>query len=314
MNTAADSIVILGTTASGKTTLGVAIARIVGAEMISADSRQVYTGMDLGTGKDLNEYSDGGLTVPVHMIDILDPTAEFDVYNFKLLCLSTLDSILSRNKIPIIVGGTGLYLSSIIQDYAMARAPMDINLRKSLENLSDEELFALLAREVRPLHNTTDTLDRQRALRALEITRNQTRENKIQSQNLTRREAGNPRFLIIGVRWPREELHERIRARLDQRIADGMIEEVRILHENGLAWERFDTFGLEYRYVSRHLRGLLGLNAMRETLAVKIRQFAKRQDAWFKKMEREGVTIHWIDRADMNATMEIISEKLPWTA
>lgn len=308
-----DTLVILGTTASGKTSLGVKLARMLCGEIISADSRQVFRGMDLGTGKDLVEYSHGGESVPTHAIDILDPSSEFDVFKFKDLCLHSIESILKRNRLPMIVGGTGLYLSSVIQDYEMSRVPYDPVLRSSLEGIPDSEIFSLLEREGRALHNTTDSLDRERAIRAIEISRAGDGRARKSDGKPRRSPSGNPRFLILGVRWPRDELRERIRLRLGQRIGLGLIEEVSRLHQNGISWERLDSFGLEYRYVSRHLLGGLSLEEMEETLTVKICQFAKRQEAWFRKMEREGVTIHWVEKADLNMAMKIVSEKSPWS-
>lgn len=281
-------LTILGPTASGKTRLAVALATELDAEIISADSRQVFLGMDIGTGKDLHEY--GG--VPYHLIDILEPGAEFSVFAFQRLFREAFDRIAGRGRLPLLCGGSGLYLDAVLRGYRMVEVPEDAALRAELAGASDRELAELLRRQRPGLHNTTDLLDRRRTIRALEIARH---------------EAGHPaqpegalpdlRPLVLGIRWERGELRRRITERLRQRLQEGMIEEVQRLHGAGVAWERLDYYGLEYRYVGAYLRGESNRNDMFQRLNSAIHDFAKRQENWFRKMERNGVAIHWLEGA-----------------
>jgi tRNA dimethylallyltransferase len=277
-------LTILGPTASGKTRLAVALARELGGEIISADSRQVFRGMDIGTGKDLHEYGE----VPYHLIDCLDAGAEFSVFAFQRLFYAAFADITDRSRLPVLCGGTGMYLDAVLRGYRMATVPEDKQLRAVLEGQSDGEL-AVRLQELRPeQHNSTDLLDRSRTIRALEI---------------ALYEAGHETAdeplpdicpLTIGIRWERSELRRRITERLRQRLEGGMIDEVRRLHENGVAWDRLDYYGLEYRFVGAHLQGELTRNDMFQKLNSAIHLFAKRQENWFRRMEQHGVIIHWV--------------------
>lgn len=280
-------LTILGPTATGKTRLAVALARELDAEIISADSRQVFRGMDIGTGKDLHEYGE----VPYHLIDIMDAGDEFSVFAFLKLFREACAGIAARGRLPLLCGGTGLYLDAVLRGYRMATVPEDAELRSGLAGLSDQELGDLLRKHQPGLHNTTDLLDRQRTIRALEI---------------ALYEAGSPgdeeqppelRPLVLGIRWERSELRRRITERLRQRLQDGMIDEVQQLHADGVAWERLDYYGLEYRFAGAFLRGDLSRNDMFQKLNSAIHLFAKRQENWFRKMERNGVVIHWVEGA-----------------
>lgn len=278
-------LVILGPTASGKTALAVALARELGCEIISADSRQVFRGMDIGTGKDLHEY-DG---VPHHLIDILDPGAEFSVFAFQRLFLSAFEDIVKRGKLPLLCGGTGMYLDAALRGYRMQEVPVDEQLRERLAEKSDDELTQLL-RELRPeQHNNTDLKERSRTIRAIEIALYQPDGSTISEP------FPDIRPLIIGIRWERSELRRRITERLRQRLEAGMVEEVRRLHQEGVTWERLDYYGLEYRYIGAYLRGDLDHNTMFQKLNSAIHDFAKRQETWFRRMERNGVLINWVD-------------------
>jgi tRNA dimethylallyltransferase len=276
-------LVVLGPTASGKTALGVRLARQATGEIISADSRQVYRGMDIGTGKDLAEYGD----IPYHLIDIRDPSDEFSLFHFQQECLKALADIQGRGRVPVLVGGTGLYLESILKGYRLVEAPENPALRAELASLSHDELSERLLRETPSTHNTTDLLDRGRMIRAIEIAWH---GKDHQPEPLP-----DIRPLVIGIRWERKALRKRITDRLKERIACGMIEEVRYLHASGISWERLDLFGLEYRFIARHLRGELNHNDMFQKLNSAIHDFAKRQETWFRRMERNGIEIHWLD-------------------
>ena len=280
-------LTILGPTASGKTRLAVALAGDLNGEVISADSRQVFRGMDIGSGKDLHEYGD----VPCHLIDILDAGEEFSVFAFQRLFIAAFEGITARGRLPLLCGGTGMYLDAALRGYRLAEVPEDKGLRTELAALSDAELAAMLL-ELRPgQHNTTDLADRQRTIRAIEIARHE----------LGRTTQPEPfphiRPLVIGIRWERAELRRRITERLGRRLESGMIEEVERLHDQGIPWERLDYYGLEYRHVGAFLRGELTLNDLFRRLNSAIHDFAKRQETWFRRMERNGVAIHWVDGA-----------------
>ncbi|MBF0107826.1 MAG: tRNA (adenosine(37)-N6)-dimethylallyltransferase MiaA [Magnetococcales bacterium] len=280
-------LVVLGATASGKTRLGVDLARSLDGEIISVDSRQVYRGLDLGTGKDLHEYGD----IRHHLIDCVDPDDEFCVYDFQKMCYRAIGEIEARGKLPCLVGGSGLYLESVLLGYRMARVPENPGLRRELASWSDVALTQRLRQSQPRLHNTTDLTSRTRLIRAIEIA--EAPRDTIRVPELTR-----PRMVVLGIHWPRPVLRERIRRRLDQRLEAGLIDEVRHLLDRGVHHERLESLGLEYRWVSRHLRGEMDDPALREGLARAIGQFAKRQETWFRRMERRGVAISWIEGGD----------------
>lgn len=280
-----DTIVILGPTASGKTGLAVKLARALGGEIISADSRQVYRGMDIGTGKDLEEYGE----VPYHLIDILDPGDEFNVFLFQRLCFEAMDRIRRRGRLPIIVGGTGLYLDAVLRGYRMVEVPLNAELRSKLAPLSSEQLAARLS-GIRPrLHNTTDSLERDRLVRAIEIA----------EYDQTHEPLPLPPFhpLVLGIRRERSVLRQMITRRLKGRLEAGLIEEVERLRLEGVSYETLEHYGLEYRFVSRFLKGELNRNDLFQKLNSAIHDFAKRQDTWFRRMERQGTSIRWLDGA-----------------
>lgn len=280
-------IVILGPTASGKTRLAAAAAATLGGEIISADSRQVFRSMDIGTGKDLEEYGD----IPHHLIDILAPGEEFSVFAFLRLFTAAFDDISSRGRLPFLVGGTGLYLDAVLRGYRMVHVPEDPALRSELEPLPLDELQSRLLRLNPLLHNTTDLLDRGRLVRAIEIAAGELEGGgeTVQLPEL--------RPLVFGMKLEREELRRRITERLKARLQGGMVEEVRRLLESGVTPERLDYYGLEYRYVSRYLGGELSRNDMFQKLNAAIHDFAKRQENWFRRMGKRGVDILWLDAA-----------------
>ena len=285
-------LVVLGPTASGKTELAVRLAGRIGGEIISADSRQVYRGMDLGTGKDLSCYTDGETMVPCHLIDILDPSEEFSVFDYQQLFYRCFKEIATRAKIPLLVGGTGLYLEAVIRGYHMPAVPVNHNLRQELKGEEMESLRRRLLAISPEVHNTTDLMEPERLIRAIEIAEFR-RDHPYHAPD---RIPISP--LVIGVHSERDALRKKITARLHARLAAGLIEEVQSLHERGICWERIDSFGLEYRYIARYLQGSMSREEMIRTLETRIHQFAKRQETWFRRMERNGVQIHWIDGPD----------------
>jgi tRNA dimethylallyltransferase len=294
-----NAVFVVGPTAAGKTRMGVAVARRLGGEVVSADSRQVYRGLDIGAGKDLDAYAEGGPPVPYHLIDIVDLDHEFSVFEYQQRCFEVVEALWNRDTVPIVVGGTGLYIDAVLRGYRMVEAPENPALRAELDALPDEALEARL-RALRPrLHNTTDLTSRARTVRAIEIA----------AYTADHPPAPAPaiRPVVLGARWPREELRRRIGARLRGRVAAGLIEEVYGLLESGVPPERLDRLGLEYRYVTRLLRGKIeDAPGMVRELYPAICQFAKRQETWFRRMERQGVAIHWIDRADTGSACRAI--------
>jgi tRNA dimethylallyltransferase len=276
-------LVLLGATASGKTQVGVRIARALNGEIISADSRQVYRGMDLGTGKDLKEYGE----VPYHLIDIVDPGYEFSVFEFQHRFVSAFLDIQGRGKLPILVGGTGLYLEAVLKGYRLVEVPPNPELRSELEPLSLEELADHLKAIHPSLHNTTDLRHRERIIRAIEIA-------QFNADPMKQPFLPDLSPIVFGIRWPREVLCQRITRRLRERINQGMMEEIKRLHKAGVSFEKLEFYGLEYRYGAMYLRGLITRNDLFQKLNSAIHQFAKRQETWFRRMERRGTRIHWV--------------------
>jgi len=279
-------LTILGPTASGKTCLAVALAQELSGEIISADSRQVFRQMDIGSGKDLHEYGE----VPYHLIDIIDPGQEFSVFAFQRLFVQAFEEISARGKLPVLCGGTGLYLDAALRGYRMVEVPENSSLRAELAQKSDQELIVLLLQLVPNQHNNSDLTDRNRTIRAIEIA-------SFESQ--AREEEPFPAVqpLIIGIQWERTLLRQRITKRLRQRLETGLLEEVQNLHASGIPWERLEYYGLEYRFVAAFLQGKMNRNDLFQKLNAAIHDFAKRQETWFRRMERNGVVINWVDGA-----------------
>lgn len=281
-------ITITGPTACGKTSLAAELAYQLGGEIISADSRQVFRGMDIGTGKDLADYHIHDTDIPYHLIDIHDAGYEYNVYQFQNDFIRAFNDIVSRKRQPILCGGTGMYIEAVVKGYQLADAPIDEEFRKRMEPYSDEELTERLASYIK-LHNHTDTETRDRLLRALEI-----QEYHIQHPD-EYPHMPDMEHLIIGVLYPRETVVERIGIRLRQRLEEGMIEEVAELLKNGVPEERLLRYGLEYRHVTRYLHNECSYEDMYRDLYTDIRRFSKRQMTWFRRMERQGIAIHWIN-------------------
>ena len=283
-----DLIAILGPTASGKTPFAAALAHELDTEIISADSRQIYRGMDLGTGKDLEDYTVGGKTVPYHLIDIADPGYKYNVIEYQRDFLTAYESIRKRNRLPVLCGGTGMYLESVLKGYRLMPVPENPELRDRLAGCSLEKLTEMLSR-YKTLHNSTDVDTVKRAIRAIEI------EEYYAAHPVPEREFPKLNSLIIGVEIDRELRREKISRRLKQRLDEGMIEEVRQLIAGGIAPEDLIYYGLEYKYLTLHVTGKLTYEEMYIALETAIHRFAKRQMTWFRGMERRGFTIHWVN-------------------
>jgi len=278
-------LVILGATAGGKTGLAVQVATRFSGEIISADSRQVYRGMDLGTGKDLQEYGD----IPYHLIDIAEPGSEYNVFQFQRDCFDCIETIWQRQRLPIICGGTGMYLDAVLRGYRMVSVPPNRQLREELELFSDNALRQKLLQLKPEQHNRTNLEDRERLLRAIEIAVGE----QSASADLPPLPQISP--LVFGIKWTREILRKRIAIRLRERFEAGMIEEVQQLHDAGVPWAKLEFYGLEYRLIAQYLQGQLNRNDMGQKLRSAIGQFAKRQDTFFRRMEKRGVEICWLD-------------------
>ncbi len=281
-------LTITGPTACGKTSLAAELAFQLGGEIISADSRQVFRGMDIGTGKDLADYHIHGTNIPYHLIDIHDAGYEYNVYQFQNDFIRAFNDIVLRGSQPILCGGTGMYIEAVVKGYQLADAPIDPDFRQRMEAFTDEELTERLAGYIK-LHNHTDTEDRDRLLRALEI-----QEYHIQHPD-EYPHMPDMEHIIVGVTYPREIVIERIGIRLRQRLEEGMIDEVRSLLDSGVPEERLLRYGLEYRHITRYVKNLCTYEEMYENLYTDIRRFSKRQMTWFRRMERQGIPIHWID-------------------
>lgn len=286
-----DLIAILGPTASGKTTLAAHLAAKLHTEIISADSRQVYRRMDLGTGKDLADYEVEGQPIPYHLIDIAEPGTKYNVFQYQQDFLRAYKDIADKGKLPIVCGGSGLYIESILRGYRMEDVPENKALRQQLEGKSLEELTEIL-KTYKTLHNTVQTDTAKRAIRAIEIA------DFYEQHGISQTAEGNqPLYhpLVIGVKIDRELRREKISRRLRQRLDEGMVDEVRNLLAEGIAAEDLIYYGLEYKFLTLYVTGQLSYEEMVSQLEIAIHQFAKRQMTWFRGMERRGVEIHWIE-------------------
>lgn len=283
-----DLITIVGPTASGKTPLATHLADRLQGEIISGDSRQVYRQMDLGTGKDLDDYIIEGREIPYHLIDIVDPGEKYNVFEFQKDFLEAYQTIRQKGKTAILCGGSGMYVESVLKGYRLFPVPENSELRQSLEGKSLKELTAILS-QYKQLHNTTDVDTVKRAVRAIEI--------EAYYQHLPKEARNFPtiKSLVIGVDIARELRRQRISRRLDERLAQGMVEEVEKLLDGGIDPENLIYYGLEYKYLTLYLLHKLSFKEMHDQLEIAIHQFAKRQMTWFKGMERRGIKIHWIN-------------------
>lgn len=299
-----DLIAILGPTASGKTPFAAALAARLNTEIISADSRQIYRGMDLGTGKDLIDYTLDGHSVPYHLIDIAEPGYKYNVFEYQRDFLTAYEAIKQKGCLPVVCGGTGMYLESVLKGYRLMPVPENPELRQRLATQSLEELTETLG-QYKALHNSTDVDTVKRAIRAIEI------EEYYKVNPVAEREFPALNSLIIGVDIDRELRREKISRRLKQRLDEGMVDEVRQLLAAGISADDLIYYGLEYKYLTLYAIGKLTYEEMFAGLETAIHQFAKRQMTWFRGMERRGFTIHWIDATlSMEEKISYVTGKL----
>jgi len=297
-------ITILGPTATGKTQLAVALAHKIKGEIISADSRQVYRKMTIGTGKDMMDFRIDGILIPYHLIDIANAGEEYNLFRFTSDFKKAYEDIVSRNKTPIICGGTGMYIEAVLRNFAVPDVAVNDEFRKSLESLSDEELKTMLL-QYKTLHNETDTENRRRLIRALEIAHFSAEKNIANNTFLPTEQ------FIFGIQLPREEVRNKITQRLHARIKEGMIEEVRELLRSGVSPTRLIRYGLEYKFITEYLMNEYSFDEMIRLLNIAIHQFSKRQMTWFRGMERRGLKINWINgQLPMEQKLKIIRETI----
>lgn len=299
-----DLIAILGPTASGKTPFAAALAAELDTEIISADSRQIYRGMDLGTGKDLVDYTVNGRQIPYHLIDIVEPGYKYNVFEYQRDFLKSYEAIKQKRRLPVLCGGTGMYLESVLKGYKLMPVPENSELRTRLADKSLEELTEIL-QQYKTLHNSTDVDTVKRAIRAIEI------EEYYAAHPVDERDFPQLNSLIIGVDIDRELRREKITRRLKQRLEDGMVDEVKRLLTQGIKAEDLIYYGLEYKYLTLYAIGELSYEEMFKQLEIAIHQFAKRQMTWFRGMERRGFTINWIDATrPMEEKIAFVKQKL----
>jgi len=291
-------VVVLGPTASGKTSLGIKLAREFGGEIISADSRQVYRGMDIGTGKDLVDYGRGKEKIKYHLIDVVNPDNDFDLAKYQALTFKAIKKVISRGQLPIIVGGSGLYLQAVVDNYVLGDDKIDRNWREKMEKLPAVEIFSklsVLKPDFAAKLNNSDKNNPRRLARYLEIIK--------QGGSIDKRSKSPYDFLLLGLDFPSEILRQRISYRLLSRLEEGMIAEIKKLKEAGLSDKKLEAFGLEYRYISRYLRGELTYSEMFSQLEQAIYNFAKRQKNWFKRWQKQGRKIYWLKKTEKASAM-----------
>ncbi len=307
-NSKAELVAVLGHTAAGKTSFAAHLARRIGGEIISADSRQVYRRMDIGTGKDKEAYLVKNERIPVHLIDLVDAGYEYNVYLYKKDFHRVFTDITDRKLVPVLCGGSGLYLESVLRNYQLHQVPLNSALREDLEKKDFQALEGIL-KLYGPLHNVSDTVNRERTIRAIEIAMYQAAmtESPMEDRVL--------RPLILGIYYERSVRRERITKRLEERLKSGLVEEIESLLQQGIGAEKLDYYGLEYRFVSRYILKDLAYDEMFSKLNSAIHQFAKRQMTYFRGMERRGIRIHWLEgeiplEEKLDKAMELYGEPL----
>jgi len=309
METSYELITVLGPTASGKTSFAAALAERIDTEIISADSRQIYRRMDIGTGKDLADYTVNGKQIPFHLIDICEPGYKYNVFEYQHDFFRAYQNIKAKGKLPILCGGTGMYIEAVLKGYKLLDVPQNTELRTALQDKTLAELEQILA-GYKTLHNKTDVDSPQRAIRAIEI------EEYYKNCTPGRNEYDPIHSLIIGIMIDRELRREKISKRLHARLDEGMVGEIQSLLDSGIKQDDLIYYGLEYKYLTLYVTGQLSYNEMFAQLEIAIHQFAKRQMTWFRGMERRGCTIHWIDaqlptKDKIDKTLELLYKQDP---
>jgi tRNA dimethylallyltransferase len=307
MSNKKNCVVICGPTASGKTHLAVQLSLLFNGEIISADSRQVYRGMNIGTGKDLNEYSTNRGNIDVHLIDIRDPLEVYTLYHFKQDFFTVLNQIHTRNRLPFLTGGTGLYIESILRNFDIPQIPENVEFRNQYMAKEKADLIEELRNRSPELYGRTDLSSKKRVVRALEIALFPPAEVVIDKSSISVKKL-NP--VVLCTRWERSTLYGRIDKRLNERIDIGMIDEVKTLLDSGVPAERLVQFGMEYKHIVHYLKNIVSLEKMISLLKTDIHQLAKRQETWFRGMERRGVPLIWIDNADCKTAEEVLKKEL----
>ncbi|NLD91315.1 MAG: tRNA (adenosine(37)-N6)-dimethylallyltransferase MiaA [Fibrobacter sp.] len=293
-------VVVCGPTASGKTSLAVAIAKRIGGEIISADSRQVYRGMDIGTGKDLNEYHGDSFAIPYHLIDICDPETIYTLHNYIDDFYAVYDSLKKRNVYGILTGGTGLYIEAVLKGYDLPSIPEDADFRNRFREQEKDLLAHELEKCAPDLYKKTDLNSKKRIIRALEIAHYR---SHITTVPKTRPKIDS---VIMCTMWERKQLWERIDKRLANRLNAGMIDEVQRILDSGITRERFSMFGMEYKFIAQFIDKEVSYNEMVDKLKIAIHQLSKRQETWFRGMERRGCSVHWVENARYDVAMKIL--------
>jgi tRNA dimethylallyltransferase len=296
-------IVIGGPTASGKTRLAVAVAQYCNGEIISADSRQVYRQMTIGTGKDLNEYTIDGKQLPYHLIDIADPHEMYTLYDYKRDFYQVYSNIVQRGKFPVLSGGTGLYIEAVLRNYDIPAIPENPQLRDQLMKKEKDLLINDLEKTAPDIYSKTDLSSKKRIVRALEVA---LCRSSTTCTNVPDFPVLDP--IVLCTRWDRSELRKRIDVRLHERLDQGLVGEVKLLLQSGIPRERFSLFGMEYKHVAQYIDGDVSYEKMVEDLKISIHQLAKRQETWFRGMERRGIPIHWIDNADQETALALLND------
>jgi tRNA dimethylallyltransferase len=293
-----DLLTVLGPTATGKTNLATNLAKDFNGEIISADSRQVYKGMDIGTGKDLFDFQKN--KIKYHLIDICEPTEEYNLFRFINDFRNSFSEIKKKNKLPVLVGGTGLYLSSVLQSYNLPKIENSIDELKELHSFSLNDLKNILINLKPELHNKTDLSDKERIIIAISVELGRKKNSSVQIKL---------KSLNIGIMLEREEIKRKITSRLKRRLSEGMIDEIKTLLQKGISAEKLEYFGLEYKFISQYINGKLNYNDMFQNLNSAIYAYAKRQMTWFRKMEREGVKINWFSPVDYFSIKNFVTER-----
>ncbi|RLD62007.1 MAG: tRNA (adenosine(37)-N6)-dimethylallyltransferase MiaA [Bacteroidetes bacterium] len=281
-------VTVLGPTATGKTSFATNLASKINGEIISADSRQVYKSMDIGTGKDIDDYKLNDKVIPYHLIDIVDAGYSYNVFEYQKDFLKAYNDIISRNKFPILCGGTGMYIEAVLKGYKLIKVPVNEGLRQELELMSKDELIKIFKQFKTP-HNVSDLNSKKRLIRAIEI------ENYYSENPEIDTSYPDINALIFGIKYEREKVKQRITQRLKSRLEEGMIEEVKNLLDKGIPSDQLIYYGLEYKFVTNYILGNLSYDEMFDKLNIAIHQFSKRQMTWFRRMERNGFKINWID-------------------